>query len=166
MWCNVYVRVEKYVSSDARPNDPDVWPALVWGLAFKTSLECVCILQRKAVRIITKTSRRANILPMFLHHNFLTFHDIVKSKVCKLLYKRYKGVLSSELMCKFSLFDCVRRNGRVFQVQYCRTTLKSQCISVRGPKLFNALPAYIQNANNVKRFNILIKRHLVTAYID
>ena len=41
------------------------------------------------------------------------------------------------------------RNNRSFSICYARTTLKQQCVSIYGPKMYNNLQTEVKSAQNV-----------------
>ena len=48
--------------------------------------------------------------------------------------------------------DCYRKNvcnNRSFSICYARTTLKQQCLSIYGPKMYNNLQTEVKLAQNV-----------------
>ena len=47
---------------------------------------------------------------------------------------------------------------------YCRTTLKSMCLSIRGPVMWNKLHSDLKNSTTVNMFKKRYKTFLVSEY--
>ena len=129
----------------------------VWGTAYKSSLHCLQVCQRKAVRIITRSDRRAPSTPLFYKLHLLKFDDIVKIKICTVMFRGKMLMLPANLQDRLMPFSSLRRNNRIFPVPYARTVRKKQCIMVIGPKLFNDLPALVHGSKNVLSFKSRVK---------
>ena len=56
------------------------------------------------------------------------------------------------------------RQAGHFKNMYCRTTLKSMCLSIRGPVMWNKLHSDLKNSTNVNMFNKRYKTFLVSEY--
>ena len=48
--------------------------------------------------------------------------------------------------------------------KYCRTTLKSMCLSIRGPVMWNKLHSDLNNSTTVNMFKKRFKTFLVSEY--
>ena len=131
----------------------------VWGLAYKSTSNRICVLQRKAVRTVCKIGKNVDIGGYFKYLNTLPFLDIVKVKVCNMMYRAFNKQLCIGLQTRIFINSVAKRNNRLFKVVYCRTTLKSHCISIFGPKLFNSLPEFIQQATSFKSFSKQVKSY-------
>ncbi len=58
----------------------------VWGTTYKSNLNCLKVLQKKAVRVICNEDRLSKSTPLFLKLNLLKFEDIVNVKCCLVTY--------------------------------------------------------------------------------
>ena len=133
----------------------------VWGFAYKSSSKRICVLQRKAIRTVCKISKNTDLDIYFRGLNTLPFLDIVKVKVCSMMYRAVNKQLCHSLQSRIFVNSVAKRNNRMLKIVYCRTTLKSHCISVVGPKLFNSIPEFIQKATTYKSFTNQIKRYFL-----
>ena len=140
----------------------------VWGTTYKSNLKCLCILQKKAIRIICKVEKFTGTAPLFSRLGLLKLEDIVKFKCCSIMFTAYRMELPSNLQCKFSLcHDQSKYNLRSrnkFKVSYVRTRKKQQCLSVLGVKLFNSLPISITSSPNIHLFKKHLKNHILEQY--
>ncbi len=60
----------------------------------------------------------------------------------------------------------VTRQSKNFKEIYCRTKIKSMCISVTGPKIWNKLNDEIKNCLNLSKFRSLCKRSFINNYVN
>ena len=61
------------------------------------------------------------------------------------MYKIYNKLLPANIMLYFkTINDCHNHNVRMktcnFKIKFSRTTKKSDCITVKGPKMWNDMP--------------------------
>ena len=102
---------------------------------------------------------------LFLKLGVLKFEDIIKYKSLLLMYKAYKVSLPISIQQYFTIgntdLKVVTRQTFKFRIRYTRTTLKSQCVTVAGPKLWNQHPTKITQSINVSIFKKQIKSHFL-----
>ena len=60
---------------------------------------------------------------------------------------------------------CLRSKDK-FKVKFARTTLKSNCISIYGVKLYNSLSKSIIEAKNVFCFKNMYKKSVFAKYVS
>ena len=133
----------------------------VWGLAYKSTTNCLTVTQNKFVRVISHASKRSVLLPIYRGLNILPFDNIVKLKVCYFMYKVAKHAVPSSIQNRFNLFVEPKRNYRVFMVKYCRSASKSRSLSVYGPKLFNSLPNDVKCSHSLFHYKRQVKKFLL-----
>ena len=63
-----------------------------------------------------------------------------------------------------SIVNTLLEQSKNFMINYVRTTLKSKCVSVLGPKLWNKLPKYIADCKSVGVFKKRCKQYLSKKY--
>ena len=51
-----------------------------------------------------------------------------------------------------------------FKVRFSRTTKKAECINIKGPKMWNDLPADIKLCNSIYKFKKMYKALLLHSY--
>lgn len=133
----------------------------IWGRAFKSSLTPVIVSQKRVLRTIFKVARTFSSEPLFSRIEVLRFESLVKYKISVMLFKATRLGLPNNLQKRFIIFKESKRKDRVFKVVYSRTTLKSQCISIYGPKLFNSLPSSIKLCVSYGQFKRCLKVYLL-----
>ena len=73
------------------------------------------------------------------------------------------NILSYFCMVHMSHDHDTRQAGH-FKNMYCRTTLKSMCLSIRGPVMWNKLHSDLKNSTTVNMFKKRYKTFLVSEY--
>ena len=73
----------------------------VWGLTTNENIECIEILQKKCVRILSFAPYGAHTNQLFINLNLLKLRDIIKLNQLMLVYDYYEGNLPADLMTLF-----------------------------------------------------------------
>ena len=85
-----------------------------------------------------------------------------------LMYKIYNNLMPSNILSYFCMVhmshDHDTRQAGHFKNMYCRTTLKSMCLSIRGPDMWNKLHSDLKNSITVNMFKKRYKTFLVSEY--
>ncbi len=140
----------------------------IWGNTYKTNLQSISILQRRAIRIINNVGYLEQTNVLFLQSNILKFIDLVKFKTAQVMFKARNKLLLGNLQNIF-----LERQGGYnlreelnFKRINIRTTLKSMCISVCGVLLWNGLEQVLKYCINIKQFKTLYKNTLLKGNVD
>ena len=140
----------------------------IWGNTYKTRVQPPYIIQKRAIRICNHIEYRSHTKPGFLKLNTLTIADLVKFKSMVLMYKIYNNLMPSNILSYFCMVhmshDRDTRQAGHFKNMYCRTTLKSMCLSIRGPVMWNKLHSDLKNSTTVNMFKKRYKTFLVSEY--
>ncbi len=140
----------------------------VWGTTYKSTVKCVSILQKKALRIICKQDMKAHTSGLFHELKLLKFEDLVDLKCCIIMYKIHSKELPPNLLDKFNLVGdtgrYVLRNHDKFKVKHKRTTKMAHCLSSYGVKLYNSLPTSLTSLKNVLLFKRKYTSYLINQY--
>ena len=147
---------------------------VVWGNTYKTSLRPLCILQKRAIRICGKAGYRSHTMPIFHQLKTLDIYDIIDYNSMIFMYKVSNNLLTETL---FSYFKKVneshehntRKNKNNFNIRFARTTKKASSISVKGPKIWNALKTEVKLCNTIAQFKkkykgLLLEKYNVSSY--
>ena len=70
------------------------------GTAYNTTISCLVICQKKAIRIIAQVGRKCHTTPLFLELKLLKLKDIIEMKICLLMFDGIKRHITS----KFTMF--------------------------------------------------------------
>ena len=106
----------------------------VWGNTYKTILQPIFILQKKAIRIINKTEYLAATNPLFIHNNTLKLEDIVKFNTATFMYKINNNLLPPSIQELFQTRETQYnlRGTCVLKQKLVRTNTKARCLSIKG----------------------------------
>ena len=124
----------------------------IWGNTYKSRIRPLHIIQKRAVHIMSKgrlyVSYKTDVLPA--EHFSCT--DMVDFNSMVFLYKVYNNLLPANIMLYFqkvnaSHYHNIRMKNYNFKIRFSRTTKKAECISIKGPKMWNDLPADIKLCN-------------------
>ena len=142
---------------------------IVWGSTYHSNLETILKLQKKSLRIITKSSYRAHSEPLFYKLNKLNIFDICKlqtavfvfnslqcSPATQVFYSRFKF---TSLMKQYD----TRTTNRLV-VPFCRTDIRKNSIACSGPLIWNSLPEYVIKSPSVASFKKQYKNLLLSQY--
>jgi len=113
----------------------------IWGNTFKTNLQPIVTLQKKAIRIICNANRHEHTTPLFKRLNILKFHDLLKSNTANTMLKIFHEQMPRNIQKYFSVKTSKypQRHLNKFTVGLHRTMVKSQSLSGLGVKTWNDL---------------------------
>ena len=140
--------------------------AEVWGNNYKTSLQSLIILQKRAIRTIHKVTYLEHTDPLFIQSNLLKFTDIVAYQTAIIMYKAKNRQLPGNIQHLFRNREggyYLRGEGN-FTILSIRTKMKSFCISITGVKLWNKLSEELKQSPNINQFKKRYKNMLISGY--
>ncbi len=128
--------------------------AEVWGHTYKTVIDPLFKIQKKALRIIHYAKYRAHTNQLFINAKFLKLQDIIDYKTLQMTYKAAKKLLPHNIQELFIEREVTHklRGNMIFRQKKVRTTLKSFSMSVNGVKMWNKLDDEVKNAKNLGAF--------------
>ena len=140
---------------------------LTWG--FKNNR--LFKLQKRAIRVITRSKYNAHTEPLFRNLNLLKLDDMFKLNMLKTYYKFKNGNLPDYIMSMFSNVDAshgynTRTQGHL-KVQYAKTASCQKCIRFVLPRLINETEDEIiskVSTHSFQGFNKYIKRYMLNNY--
>ena len=139
----------------------------IWGNTNKIDLLPLIVAQQKAIRLVCNVGYRDHTTFLFKNLKVLKFEDIVKHKVCMLLFKGKRGLLPRNIQCLFTLNTnnkyCTRQCN-YFKIKFARTSIKSSCVSISGVKQWNSLCTDILNCNSLCVFKKMLKCYYLSQY--
>ena len=114
------------------------------------------------IPICQKADYSSHSRPLFYQLKTLNVHDIVNFKCMVFMYKIYNKLLPANVMSYFKTINACHNHNvcmktRNFKIKFSRTTKKSECISVKGPKMWNEMPAYIKVCKSMFTFKKMYK---------
>ena len=137
----------------------------MWGSAAKSVLLKLVLLQKRAVRIIDNAPYLSHSDPLFNKLSILKLNSIYKLSCLVFMHKiKYNQIpnvcnslvtLNTNLAPRYNL-----RTTNDFIIPNHRTTLRSRCIKIQGPKFWNSIPVSSTSINNIKDFKKQVKLSL------
>nr|XP_049573449.1 uncharacterized protein LOC125966909 [Syngnathus scovelli] len=140
--------------------------AEVWGNTYKTSLQPLIILQKRAIRTIHKVNYLEHTNPLFIQSKLLKFTDIVSYQTVIIMYRAKAKQLPENIQNLFRNQEggYKLRGNHNFKILNIRTTLKSFCITITGVKLWNNLSEELKQSPNIHQFKRMYKNMLFSGY--
>uniref|UniRef100_A0A3Q3AH61 Reverse transcriptase domain-containing protein n=1 Tax=Kryptolebias marmoratus TaxID=37003 RepID=A0A3Q3AH61_KRYMA len=138
----------------------------VWGKACNTSTKSVFVLQKRAIRVITRKHGKYPSNILFCKLRLLKFYDLVDYNILLVMYKAHLNSLPSNIQKLFAKREsCYNLKGtQIFQKPKFRTSLKERCTSIQGVKLWNDLQNDVKNAKSLYMFKRLSKIGFLKKY--
>lgn len=138
----------------------------IWGNTFKTYTQPLFILQKRALRIITKSQYRDHTNDLFLKLNILKFYDLVDYKVTLIMYKVYYKMLPDKILSMFEKRYCryELKGICLFKKLKVRTNTRCRTISVRGVNLWNCLHTDLKLTQTISGFKRLLRNKMIFTY--
>ena len=84
---------------------------ILWGITYKSKLKALTTLQKRAMRIVLKTSRQSHIRPIFYELKALYFDDIISVNIAAFTHKAFYKELPQRIQSKFLLNDTIHKYG-------------------------------------------------------
>ena len=138
----------------------------VWGNTYKSSLNVLTILQKRAIRIIHNSGYRDHTNRLFANSYLLKFIDIIEYKTALIMYKARHNHLPGNIQGMFSEREggYNLRGELNLKTRVARTTLKTFCISVCGVKLWNSMHVEFKQCSSVNQFKKRYKECIIMRY--
>ena len=142
---------------------------VVWGNNYKTRIQSLFILQKRAIIIFLNTNYKCHTKPLFYQLRSLNFFDTIALNSLVFLYKAFHNLLPTNWLSYFNKVNDshnhnTRNNTLSFKVRYRRTSKKALRICVKGSKMWNALSADIKLSTNVNVFKKILEASLLDKY--
>ncbi len=105
--------------------------AEIWGNAYKTNLDPIIKLQKRAIRIINEVGYRDSTNQLFIRSHTLKFLDIVYSKTSEIMFRVVNKTIPVCIQKVFKLRQGIYnlRGLLMFETHKVRTNLKYRCVS-------------------------------------
>ena len=148
-----------------------VYPNLVycisiWGSTYPSNLNRIFLLQKKVLRIISRSAFDAHTESIFKQLKILKLSDIYRDlKFSKFFFSFKEGLLPDAFNEMFLLTNQIHhyntRNSNTFYLFSCRPKVRQFAVRFQGPKLFNSFNTEIQNADSFSKLKSKLKTLLL-----
>ncbi len=138
----------------------------IWGNAYKTNTEPIFRLQKRAIRIITRSNFIEPTNALFIDLNTLKFYDLVEFKMAQMMYKVYNNLLCYSTQRLFEIRESrynLRGTG-LFKKTKTRTNIKQRSVSVRGVNLWNSCENELKLCSSLSTFKNMFKTKILQKY--
>ena len=141
----------------------------MWGGAFKTLINELVVLQKRAIRITTKSNYLSHTNTLFKELNILKLEDINMHCCCvfmfKFTYKELPNACSHSLVLYNASHSAYNlRRISEFIIPTFRTSVREKCISIRGPRYWESLPPNLRSAPTSNSFNVKLRKFILCNY--
>ena len=143
----------------------------IWGSTSLQNLKRLKIIQKRAMRHITRQHMRAHAAPLFATNVCLNLDDLYKTKLLCLIFRINNGSAPPNLIKLFKKRDnhvtLFTRSMSLcrFVVKQHRTTLKARMPSINGVKLWNQLPGEDTMVGSIDSFRKRLTSMFLGTYI-
>jgi hypothetical protein len=115
------------------------------------------------ITLITLSPFRSSASPLYKQLHILKLCDIRKLQIALFMFKCQHSLLPESCMhyCRINLqHPYYMRQTHYFVTPAFRTSIREQCISIQGPKIWDSLPASL-----VAEPSLIILKHNVSDYL-
>ena len=138
----------------------------VWASTYPSNLRRLITLQKRVVRIMSRSAFDAHTDSLFKNLKILNLESIYKLQIGKFMYQYRSGLLPYSFNDMFLVTREVHsygtRSSEHFYLPQCRTNIRKFSISFQGPKFFNSLSFEIRNATSTASFCCKLKAFLLS----
>ena len=141
---------------------------LIWGAARPTVLRKLVCLQKRALRLITRSTFRSSSNPLFVSLTLLKLSDINIYQIAQFMFKIKHCLLPVSCLRYVTVADSKRfhltRNVPFFSMAGCRTVIREHSVSICGPRVWDSLTKEIQESKSLASFKRAFVKQVVASY--
>ena len=139
---------------------------IVWASTFKTNLNCIHLLQKRYVKMITFSNKFTSSTPLFQSLRILPISDLNNLHICIFLFQSIHKLLPAchQNVFKFNheIHSHNTRSAGDLHPAFFRSTTAQFSIKFRGPHFWNSLPTSIRTCTNLRSFKKQSLQHLLS----
>lgn len=142
-----------------------------WGNIKNTDMNRIKTLQKKSIRLITKSKYNSHTSPLFKQLKLLTLDDIFLINCCKIYHRYSKGILPNyfhhQLQCNRDIHSHTTRQHNLIHTRNISSELMKQTINYKISVCWNNLPAELKQniILSIPIFTKKIKQYLLSKYL-
>ena len=120
-------------------------------MANKSALNRILILQKRCLRFIFFSERRADAIPLFLDTSVLPVHFLYYEAVCCLMHDASNQIAPSNILDLFTKtsqvhsYNARSSTSQNYYQKFSRLEVQNKTFSRVGPRLWNELPARMRS---------------------
>jgi exonuclease III len=143
-----------------------------WGKCAGAEMKHLQVLQKKSIRIISKSRFNSHVDPICKNLRLLKLDDLFLLNCCKLYYKSLNGMLKSyfneQLLPNTAIYNYSTRRRNDIHQHNIRRTVQSQSLNFKVSSAWNDLPPNLKANHNksIHTFTKLLKTYYISKYND
>ena len=128
----------------------------VWGNTYRTYLQSLYKKQKRAIRIVCKSSYLCHSAELFRKLEVLPLLHLVKYKTAIFMYKVFYNLVPANILSHFTHISNVysTRQHENLYVHYARTKHKQMCVEHMGVNIWNSIEIETRNCKDLKLFKV------------
>ena len=127
---------------------------IVWGNCSSHSLQKLFLLQKRAIRAITKSNYLAHTQPLFKKLKILNIYDINKLQLASFMFSYSKQLLPNNFDEYFEYNSNINqyntRNTNKMYVPFYHYNFSRTTVSFKGPQSWNLLPDDLKESSTIR----------------
>ena len=128
---------------------------------YQSNLHRIILLQKRVVRILSRSNFDAHTDPIFKELHIMKFCDICSLQMGQFMFSYKHGLLpacfDSFFILNSEVHSYLTRNAKSFHLPLCRTNICQFSIRYQGRKFFNSLGDEIVNSVSFQSFTFRLK---------
>jgi Reverse transcriptase (RNA-dependent DNA polymerase) len=137
---------------------------MVWASNYPSRLTRLIILQKRALRVITKSKKNSHTAELFASHGILTLDQIRILQTEEFMYRYSHDLLPRTFANYFTTGSVIHshntRTASAYRTIFAHTNTRKFSIKIAGPKVWNNLPTSVTSAPLVCLFKKRLRAHL------
>ena len=139
-----------------------------WGNINNKEMKRLTLLQKRAIRIVTKSKYNSHTNRLFRNLNALKINDIFNISCSRFYFKVQSNLtplyFKQELPRNTDIHSHNTRNSQNLHTYNTTSELRKQLLNVKIPQCWNSLPQNLRNITNLKHIDIKLKDHYLSKY--
>ena len=139
-----------------------------WSSASETDKNKLHIIQKRALRAVSKSEYRSHSNPLFIKYNQLKVFDLCNLNIGTFMYNYCNDQLPPAFNNMFKTngdnHNYNTRHASDFEYPKSRTAFGHKSVSYQGAKIWNNIPKHIKTSKELKSFKHSYKTALISDY--
>lgn len=143
---------------------------LVWASNYATNLQRLRVLQKRIIRVITRSPFNSHTYQLFLQFGILTLDKIRVYQVSEFMHRYTYNQLPNAFANYYKKISVLhshftRNKSNAYQIEFSRTNLRKFSIVAMGPKIWNNLPHDLRHIPNMYAFKKCLRAHVLNTNV-
>ena len=131
-----------------------------WGNTYKTNITRLHLMQKKIIRVLTRSEFYAHTKPLFNKLHMMNIFEMQVYFVGIFVFKCVNNVLPDNWNCTFT-HNQIARLSLNLRPHFCKRQSCQFAIKVTGPTVWKKFPNQIKMAKSLYSFKKLLKHELL-----